>query len=113
MLYGFEYVGKVHQEFYLLSSEYAKVEGDYANYYASTLRYLGCLDMSSQSAEVNTALALHLSLAALLGNNVFNFGELLAHPILDFLRKSNEKWLVQVLTAFNEGNVQVLSLIHI
>lgn len=108
LVHGFEFVGKVHQEFYLLSSEFAKVQGDYANYYASTLRYLGCLDISTQSPEVNTALALHLSLAALLGNNVFNFGELLAHPILDYLRQSNEKWLLQVLTAFNEGNVLVI-----
>ena len=36
-------------------------------------------------------LALHLALAALLGENVYSFGELLAHPVLGHLRGKGER----------------------
>ena len=50
--------------------------------------------------------AFHLSLAALLGKDVYNFGELLAHPILASLNGTPNAWLVTLLLAFNSGDVQ-------
>jgi 26S proteasome regulatory subunit N9 len=32
-------------------------------------------------------------------------GELLLHPILQFLERSEFKWLYELLTAFNAGNI--------
>lgn len=100
-----EGVGLVQREFYLLSSDFYKKLGQHANFYQACLRYLGVSNLSERSDEDNHSLALHLSLAALLGKNVFNFGELLAHPILKFLEKSSDDWLVELLRAFNSGNV--------
>jgi len=45
-------------------------------------------------------------LAALLGKDVYNFGELLAHPILASLNGTPNAWLVDLLLAFNSGDVQ-------
>jgi len=112
---GFDFVGKVHEDFYQLSSDYYKLQGDHAQYYQATLRYLGCFDLkrfepaaaaAAGQEAVYQATALHLTLAALLGNNVFNFGELLAHPILRFLQSSEHTWLVELLTACNAGDVR-------
>jgi len=46
-----------------------------------------------------------LALAALLGDSVYNFGELLQHPILEHL-KTETPWLVDLLMAFNSGDLE-------
>jgi 26S proteasome regulatory subunit N9 len=70
------------------------------------LRYLGCSQLSDLSKEEQQNHAFHLSLAALLGKGIFNFGELLAHPILSALNGTPNEWLVKLLSAFNTGDVK-------
>ncbi|EPS67018.1 hypothetical protein M569_07759, partial [Genlisea aurea] len=50
-------------------------------------------------------LAFDLSLAALLGENVYNFGELLAHPIFKSLLGTKVEWLYRLIEAFNSGDI--------
>jgi len=99
-------VTKVHGQYYLLATELYKTEGDHANYYRSALRYLGCADLSDLSMSDQQSHAFHLCLAALLGKDVYNFGELLAHAILSSLNGTPNAWLVDLLLAFNSGDVQ-------
>ena len=80
--------------------------GDHASYYRAALRFLGCSELSDLSKDEQQSHAFHLSLAALLGKDVYNFGELLAHPILESLNGTPNEWLVNLLLAFNSGNVQ-------
>lgn len=49
--------------------------------------------------------AFFLGLAALLGEGVYNLGELLAHPILESLKTNDSNWLVDLLYAFNSGDI--------
>lgn len=44
-------------------------------------------------------------MAALLGEGVYNLGELLAHPVLESLKSTETAWLVELLNAFNSGNI--------
>lgn len=46
-----------------------------------------------------------MGLAALLGDGVYNLGELLAHPVLETLKTTENAWLVELLYAFNSGNI--------
>lgn len=46
-----------------------------------------------------------LSIAALLGETIYNFGELLQHPIMDSLAGTPHEWLKNLLFVFNEGNI--------
>lgn len=46
-----------------------------------------------------------LSLAALLGEDIYNFGELLGHPVLRSLQGSGYEWLRDLLGAFNAGDL--------
>jgi 26S proteasome regulatory subunit N9 len=46
-----------------------------------------------------------LGVAALLGDSIYNFGELLMHPILDALDGSAHEWLKKLLLTFNEGSI--------
>jgi 26S proteasome regulatory subunit N9 len=79
---------------------------DFANYYRNTLLYLACIDLNSISPRERHARAYHLSIAALASNSIYNFGELLLHPILDALAESKkDAWLHDLLFAFNRGDL--------
>ncbi|CAI5443758.1 unnamed protein product [Caenorhabditis angaria] len=98
-------VTEVHAPFYKVSSLYLREVGDFAGYYREALRYLGVEDVNKLSKEEKQIQAVLIGFAALLGQNVHNFGELLAHPILKSLDGTGEKWLVDVLLAFNSGDL--------
>jgi hypothetical protein len=49
------------------------------------------------------SLATDISLAALTGDGVFNFGEVLSTPILHVLTNTPNEWLSAVLKAFDAG----------
>lgn len=69
-------VTEVHAPFYKVSAQYLKEIGDYAGYYREALRYLGVEDISKLSVDEQYSQALLVGFAALLGANVYNFGEL-------------------------------------
>jgi 26S proteasome regulatory subunit N9 len=122
-------VTPVHAAFYKVSSIYLREIGDYAAYYREALRYLvscnwQCPAIDEQGCETPGVLtnadrkmhAVLLGFAALLGRDVYNFGELardyfplatlqLAHPILSALEGTPEQWLIDVLFAFNAGDL--------
>ncbi|CAJ0608285.1 unnamed protein product [Cylicocyclus nassatus] len=98
-------VTDAHAPFYKVSAMYLKEVGDFAGYYREALRYLGVEDINKMTPEERHVQAVLIGFAALLGENVYNFGELLAHPILKALEGSGEKWLSEVLYAFNCGDL--------
>ena len=102
----------VHGTYYWVCSQYHKSRQDYSEFYKSALLYLAYTTVESLSEPFKQVLhitpclyfdtnrlglflqfligfiyefqnlAFDLSLAALLGENIYNFGELLAHPIV-------------------------------
>jgi len=99
-------VTSVHGRFYELSSEYHKLMGNHADYYRDALRFLGCVDISEIPESEQADRAFSIGLAAILGKEIYNFGELLAHPVLEVLKATQDrKWLVDVLLAFNSGDM--------
>ncbi|XP_049793903.1 26S proteasome non-ATPase regulatory subunit 13 [Schistocerca nitens] len=95
----------VHGRFYLLASQLYRLQGKHADYYRTALRYLGCIELSKLSREQQVQHAFFLGLAALLGEGVYNLGELLAHPVLETLRETDKAWLAELLSAFNAGDI--------
>jgi len=71
-------VGPVQAAFYKVAAAYQQQVANYAGYYTDALRYLGCEDLQNLLPEEQLQQALHLSVAALLGENVYNFGELVS-----------------------------------
>merc|ERR1712025_1018381 len=98
-------VSPVHSPFYLLASDLYRIQGKHKDFYRSSLRFLGCTDVEEMSKEEQAKHAFFLSLAALLGDKVFNFGELLAHKVLESLKGGENEWLIDILFAFNSGDV--------
>ena len=98
-------VTPVHARYYELSSAYYQVIGNHCLYYRDALRFLGCSHFEDLSQDEAHAKAFALALAALLGESIFNFGELLQHPIVASLQ-SRHQWLVDLLNAFNAGDLE-------
>lgn len=105
MLDAVDGVSPVHSHFYLLASDLYRIQGKHAQFYRASLRYLGCTEISELSKEEQAKHAFFLSLAALLGDKIFNFGELLAHEVLQSLKGGENEWLIDLLQAFNCGDV--------
>jgi len=105
MLGEVEGVSEVHSHFYRLASDLYRIQGKHAEFYRASLRFLGCTPISNLSSAEQSNHAFFLSLSALLGEKVYNFGELLAHPVLSSLNGTENQWLVDLLKAFNEGDV--------
>uniref|UniRef100_K1PKF6 26S proteasome non-ATPase regulatory subunit 13 n=1 Tax=Magallana gigas TaxID=29159 RepID=K1PKF6_MAGGI len=105
LLNNLDGVTTVHGRFYELSSNYHKLMGNHALYYQEALRFLGCTNMNDMPASEQIERAFNLGLAAILGDGVYNFGELLAHPILESLKSTDKAWLTELLYTFNSGNI--------
>ncbi|KAI1635789.1 hypothetical protein F4809DRAFT_612391 [Biscogniauxia mediterranea] len=95
---------KVHAAFYQVNADYYQAKADFASYYRNALLYLACIDLSSLSPEERRARAYDLGIAALVSDSIYNFGELLQHPILAALT-GEAAWLRELLLAFNRGDL--------
>ncbi|KAL7412136.1 hypothetical protein BDY24DRAFT_393375 [Mrakia frigida] len=91
--------------FYGVSGDYYKVNAEYGPYYKNSLLYLACVNLPDLSTEELVARAHDLSLAALLADTIYNFGELLQHPILTSLDNTPDIWIKNLLFAFNAGDI--------
>ncbi|KAJ1970461.1 26S proteasome regulatory subunit [Dimargaris xerosporica] len=106
ILDGFNSVEPViHASFYRVAADYNKAKADFGQYYKNALLYLACVSLDDLSAAEKTERAHDLALAALLSEKIYNFGDLLVHPILDVLKGTEHAWLCDVLAAFNAGEI--------
>ncbi|GLT91279.1 hypothetical protein SLE2022_091740 [Rubroshorea leprosula] len=104
----------VYSSYYWVSSQYHKDRQEFAEFYKNALLYLAYTSVDSLSDSFKLDLASDLSLSALLGDNIYNFGELLAHPIIKSLLGTRVEWLYYVLEAFNSGDlVRYQELCHV
>jgi len=95
---------KVHAAFYETNATYYQAQTDFASFYKNALLYLACIDLSTLSPEERKARAYDLGIAALVSDSIYNFGELLQHPILADLT-GDISWLRDLLFAFNRGDL--------
>ncbi|KAF8332023.1 uncharacterized protein EI90DRAFT_2972088 [Cantharellus anzutake] len=96
----------VHGAYYSVSADYYKARAEYVPYYKNSLLYLACVNPEADlSVDERVTRAHDLGVSALLGETIYNFGELLIHPILDSLDGSRHAWLKELLFVFNEGNI--------
>ena len=68
---------QVNAGYYGVAGDYFKVKAEYGPYYKNALLYLACVDVEKElSVEDRGARAHDLCIAALLGDTIYNFGEL-------------------------------------
>ncbi|KAJ3035338.1 26S proteasome regulatory subunit [Rhizophlyctis rosea] len=95
----------INASFYRVSADYYKAKTAYPQYYHNALLFLSSVSLDELSMYEKQERAYELALSALLGDGLYNFGELLQHQILDSLRSSPVDWLRQLLLCFNSGDM--------
>jgi len=103
----------VHAAFYRTNADYYQSQNEFANYYRTSLLYLACVDLSALSEHERQRLAYDLAIAALVSETIYNFGELLLHPVLDSLGPTTpHAWLRDLLFAFNRGDLGAYQILQ-
>ena len=102
----------VHASFYRVSATYYQSQHEFANYYRTTLLYLACVDLTDLEENERRRIAYDLAIAALVSETIYNFGELLLHPILDSLKGTEHDWLRELLFAFNRGDLGAYNILQ-
>lgn len=74
-------------------------------FYENSMLYLSYTPVEKIPIDEQRKTAYALALAALVGEDIYNFGDLLSHPILHSLRGTQHEWLEQFLYSFNSGNM--------
>ncbi|KAL8840235.1 MAG: hypothetical protein Q9170_001442 [Blastenia crenularia] len=104
---------EVHAAFYRTNASYYQAKAEFGSYYKNALLYLACIDLRSLTLEDAQSRAYDLSIAALVSDSTYNFGELLLHPILDSLRNTQHDWLRELLFAFNRGDLNAYNVLEV
>ncbi|EGG22462.1 26S proteasome non-ATPase regulatory subunit 13 [Cavenderia fasciculata] len=94
----------VYSSFYKICTEYHRLKNQASEFYQNALLYLSYCKLDTMSVDKQTALAFDLGIAALIGE-VYSFGDLITHPILKSLESTQSAWLIQLLKAFNVGDI--------
>jgi 26S proteasome regulatory subunit N9 len=95
----------VHASFYKVNADYYHAKQEFASFYKNALLYLACINLEDLQESERADRAYNLSVAALISDSIYNFGELLLHPILDSLTETPHNWLRELLFAFNRGDL--------
>lgn len=66
----------VHALYYRVAADYHKAKAEYNQYYKNALLYLACVHSDQLSKQEKVERAHDLALSALLGDQIYNFGEL-------------------------------------
>eukprot|EP00540_Astrosyne_radiata_P014346 CAMPEP_0116846240 /NCGR_PEP_ID=MMETSP0418-20121206/13723_1 /TAXON_ID=1158023 /ORGANISM="Astrosyne radiata, Strain 13vi08-1A" /LENGTH=376 /DNA_ID=CAMNT_0004477461 /DNA_START=16 /DNA_END=1146 /DNA_ORIENTATION=+ len=94
----------VHSAHYECSMKYRKAVGPPEAFYQEALRYLNYTPL--EDVEDPQTLAMDLSLAALTGDGVFGFGQVVSAPLLQVLRQNpSQSWWVDLLDTLATGDV--------
>ncbi|KAJ3191879.1 26S proteasome regulatory subunit, partial [Dinochytrium kinnereticum] len=105
----------INASFYRVAAEYYNVKSALPEYYKNALLYLSCVNLEDIPEPERRERAYQLALSALLGEGIYNFGELantysypaqLMHPILD---STPSDWLRELLFCFNRGDAETFN----
>lgn len=96
---------EIHSQFYLASLEYYQAVGPASDFFNNSLLYLTYTPLTSIPQDKQVRLAADVTLAALIGHHIYNFGELLQHAVVNVLESTEHAWLKDLLCAFNTGDL--------
>ncbi|KAM9938212.1 hypothetical protein OXX80_002272 [Metschnikowia pulcherrima] len=102
-----EYSSKINAAFYLTKCQNYKIRENYNLFYTNGLLYLSSLD-TPLFPEERLAFCHDLCIAALLGDKIYNFGELILHDILTTIAapESEYFWLYNLIQTLNAGQLE-------
>lgn len=92
---------RVNASFYYIKAQLMKMKGDFNLFYYNSLLFLACIpdlkDLDNKENIVND-----ICISALLGDKIYNFGDIIMHDIFKYL---SNNWLKELLLSLNDGNL--------
>jgi 26S proteasome regulatory subunit N9 len=101
----FEMSPLVHSAFYQAAAEYHKVVGTPSDFFKNALQFLAYTTPESLSLPEQRQWSFDIGIAALIGQDIYNFGEVLSHGIVSSLQGGDHGWLYDLLVAFHKGSL--------
>jgi PCI domain. len=97
---------RINAAYYLTKCELYKITENYNLYYLNGLLYLSSVETNIPDSQ-KVKLCYELCIAALLGDKIYNFGELILHEILNVIKdeSSQYNWLYNLIQNLNSGNL--------
>ena len=95
----------VFSKYYQSQSEYLKTVGPPQDFYKAALMFLAYTPVDNLPAAQKYMLATDMALASITGEDIFNFGEVIATPILNCLQGSPNEWLRELVFVLNKGDI--------
>lgn len=101
-----DYSSQINAAFYLTKCQNYKYYENYNLFYTNGLLYLSSIEGAMQP-EQRTLFCYDLCIAALLGDKIYNFGELILHDILKSIKGEDSPylWLYKLIVNLNSGNM--------
>lgn len=96
----------VFSKFHKSMAEYRKVVGPPKEFYKSALLFLSYTQIEQLSLEDRYSLATDMALAAISSDEIYNFGEVIATPVLSALLNTPNEWLYNLVTALHTGDIE-------
>uniref|UniRef100_A0A7S0H7C6 PCI domain-containing protein n=1 Tax=Amorphochlora amoebiformis TaxID=1561963 RepID=A0A7S0H7C6_9EUKA len=97
----------VHSSYYKSHFLFSKAKNDPTKMFSNALLYLSYTPIEKIPETAREAFAYDVSMAALVGKDIFNFGELLERPVTKVLAESKTyAWALDLLQAFNTGDIK-------
>mmetsp|Transcript_25632 Transcript_25632/g.24492 ORF Transcript_25632/g.24492 Transcript_25632/m.24492 type:complete len:381 (-) Transcript_25632:92-1234(-) len=101
----------IFSRFFMATAEYRKCVGPPQEFYKAALMYLAYTPIEDLTATQRYTLATDMALASITGDDIFNFGEVIATPILSSLAGKPNGWLQDLVLALHKGDIDNFNLI--
>lgn len=98
---------RVNSSLYSAKAQLSKVKGDYNSFYYNSLLFLACIN-DLEALENKNEIVRDICISGVLGDKIYNFGEIIMHDIMKSLEVS---WLKQLLLALNAGDLQAYNTV--
>jgi len=99
----------VYSAYYEVLALYFKAKIMPTEFYKNSILFLQYTPSELIPVNDQRLMAFDIGIAALVSTEIYNFGELLAHPILATLKNTNLEWLNGLLLAVNSGLIDVFN----
>lgn len=96
---------RVNASFYLVRAKLMKGKGDFNSFYYNSLLFLSCIP-ELEELQDKQLIVQDICISGLLGDKVFNFGEIIMHDIFQYL---NDNWLKELLLSLNNGDLNTFN----
>jgi 26S proteasome regulatory subunit N9 len=104
--YLLSYFVRFPQSLFLCVIRFVQIVGPANEFYSAALMFLSYTSVEALRPEERYTLATDMALASVTGDDIYNFGEVLATPILSALKGTANEWLLSLVEAMNSGNVE-------